>query len=125
MEEHEFDSLREWRPFGTQEAGAAAARMGQCATLAVALWGTTREDLEQRLRARTPVITAGDEPADLWALYDQARKLAAAFENPANTWLPQHLRDGSAMIVVGAERFTAWQARCEIVRRAIEFLEDS
>jgi hypothetical protein len=28
-------------------------------------------------------------------------------------------------IFVGAQRFTAWEARCEIIRRAIEYLEKS
>ena len=31
----------------------------------------------------------------------------------------------SATIWAGGQRFTTWEARCEVVRRAIEYLENS
>jgi hypothetical protein len=58
-----------------------------------------------------PRIPAGFDLADLRNLQRHVHTMAAAAEDPRFSWLPRS--DG-----------TVWEARCEIVRRAIAYLED-
>jgi hypothetical protein len=51
MDEEEFDSLMQWRSFGTDDAIREDARLRRCATLGTALWGRTSEYLQRQLLA--------------------------------------------------------------------------
>jgi hypothetical protein len=122
MQEEDFDSLRDWQRFGTHEVKEGEAQRGRIWKLAAALWGRTSDDLQRQLLARHPEIPAGYDLADFRKLHQNAQQILAAFGNPKNTWLPPHLRH-SPTLVAGSLQFTMWEARCEIVRRAIEYLE--
>jgi hypothetical protein len=83
-------------------------------TLGVALWGKTPEDLQRRLLAPYPQIPAGCNLADLRKLLQwtsEMRSAALALQRKLGA-LPSALSSASL-----------WEARCEIVRRAIEYLE--
>ena len=94
--------------------------------LAAKLWGATPEYLEQQLRAPVPEIPSDFDLADFRALerYAQTELISFKRKGPGYSWGPfRFLMD--AEIIVGSEHFTWLEARCEIVRRAIEFLESS
>ena len=86
------------------------------ATLAVELWGRTPADLQRQLLARYPAIPGNVNLADLRRLHQTAQKLAAA---PQLAFLCR----SSRTVTVGTQSFTEWEARCEIARRAIDYLE--
>ena len=67
MDEHEFEALRGWKPFG-KDAMKNAERLP---ALALALWGRTPEDLRQQLLTPTPKVPSGSALADLKALEQQ------------------------------------------------------
>ncbi len=122
MREEEFDSSTPLRPFRREDAMQAEAAAGRCTTLGIALWGKSAEDLQRQLSAPHPEIPSGCDLEDLRKLQAYAQKLSGALQNPRNTWWSS-LAHSSLSILVGTERFTAWEARCEIVRRAIDHLE--
>lgn len=122
MDEEEFDSLMPWRPFGTKDAQRADAEMRRSSMLGVALWGGNSADLQRQLLAPHPEIPAGFDLADFHRLHRTTQMIATKLRDPRLSWLP-HGVASSATISVGAERITEWEARCEIVRRAIEYLE--
>jgi 16S rRNA G1207 methylase RsmC len=123
MNEEEFDSLAAWQPYRTEEALRMEAQMARHAALAAALWGGTSADLERQLSGRHPAIPSGFALADYRELHRSAEKMAAAMGGPQSTWFSRWARS-SWVISVGAQRYTAWEARCEIVRRAIKYLEN-
>lgn len=123
MNEEEFDSLMQSRPFGTKDALRADAQLRHNIALGIALWGRTPEDLKRQLLAPYPEIPANFDLADLRELQRSAWIIAKALEDSRNVQLSR-LALSSATVVVGTQRFTAWEARCEIVRRAIEHLEN-
>jgi len=93
-------------------------------TLGIALWGSTLDDLRRQLLAPSPEIPPGFELADFRELERSAQEILAGLSDPRFASLSQsHLAFSSHTIVVGIQRFTAWEARCEIVRRAIDYLE--
>lgn len=112
MDEDEFDSAIRARPYRLEDAMLAEARSRRIATLGVALWGTSSADLQRQLLAKYPVIPSGYELADFHALLRTAQTVAG------HPWGRL-----SATIFVGAQEFTQWEARCEIVRRAIDCLD--
>jgi hypothetical protein len=116
MNEEDFDSSMEARPFGTAEVMHAEAELRRCVALGVALWGRTSHDLQRQLLAPHPQIPAGFDLADLRKLQRSVQIISTA------SWLPRSTLS-SPMIFVGAQRFTTWEARAEIVRRAIEYLD--
>lgn len=93
--------------------------MGRLAVLAKGLWGSTPQDLERQLLARHPDLPPNFDIADLRKLLYVASLLS---QPRAASVLP--IRFSSQHIVVGTQRFTTWEARREIVRHAIEFLEN-
>ena len=99
MNEEEFDSLMEWRPFGTEDAMRADARARRCTALGIALFGETAGDMHRQLLAPYPAIPSGFDLADFRELQ-------------------------KSTVVVGTQHLTVWQARGEIIRRAIEYLEN-
>ena len=119
MDENEFDSLRPWCPFPIDEFQRAQVQFGRLTVLAKALWGDTLDYLERQLIAQYPEIPPNCTVPDLRKLLHLASLL-----NQPRTKSVFPLRSSSQPIVVGIQRFTTWEARCEIVRRAIEFLEN-
>jgi hypothetical protein len=126
MNEEEFDSLMERHSWGTKDAQRTEAqwrhRAKLAATLGAALWGNTLGDLRRQLLAPRPEIPSGFDLADLRELLVSTQTIAAALNNPRGSWLPPHL--SLPAISIGHEHLTVWEARCAIVRRAIESLED-
>jgi hypothetical protein len=95
------------------------ARGRRFATLGSALWGKTVDDLERNLLAPHPEIPLGFDLADFQELQLMAQRILLYLSNPRSAWistLPPRT------IIVGSARYTEWEARCEIVRRAIEHL---
>jgi hypothetical protein len=123
MDEEEFDSLAHWQPFGREDAMQTLHRRVR---LANALWGRTASDLQRQLLARYPEIPASFDLADFRDLQQSASAISASRGGPKFApkfaWMSPFASLG---IFVGAQCFTAWEARCEIVRRAIEYLEKS
>ena len=111
MDEHDFEALRGWKPFGSD----AVKNAERLPALALALWGRTAEDLRQQLLAPTPKVPRGCALADLQALERQARLM---LKSPT-TFSKLH----AEMIVIGSQTLSGLEARCEVVRRAIETLE--
>jgi hypothetical protein len=122
MNEEEFDSAAQWRPFGTADATSRETQMRRSIALGFALWGKTSHDLQRQLLAPYPEIPAGFDLADFRGLQRHVQAIAAAQGDPRFVWLP-HGAVSSPTIFGGTQRFTEWEARCEIVRRAIEYLE--
>ena len=123
MSEEEFDSLASWQPYGTAQAMQMEAQWARYAGLAAALWGGTATDLERQLSGRYPEIPSGFALADYRALHRMAGTFAAAKDGWLYTWASR-LATSYWVVEVGARRYTAWEARCEIARRAIEYLEN-
>jgi len=124
MDEQEFDSLFPPRPFGTAEAMREDARLRRRATLGVALWGRTPDDLRRQLLAPYPEIPSGFDLGDFRELQRFAQLISSRLASSRNVGLPPFpLATSSPAFFVGAQRFTPWEACCEILRRAIEHLE--
>lgn len=120
MDEQEFDALFH-RPFEREDVFRADAQLRRCTTLATALCGRTPEDLQRQLLARHPEIPVGFTLADFRELRQFAQRIAARLRNPRHAWAsPQPSR----ILVVGTQRYTEWEARCEIIRRTVEHLEN-
>ena len=122
MNEEEFDSLIHGRPFGPADVRLLETQAGRCTSLGVALWGRTSDDLQRQLQAPYPEIPSGSELADFRKLQQWVRVVSERSGDPRFAWLP-HLALSSSTISAGTRRFTEWEARSEIVRRAIEYLE--
>jgi hypothetical protein len=123
MNEEEFDSSLGSRPFGTADVIEAEASMRRCIALGVALWGRNSGDLQRQLLAPYPEIPSGFVLSDFLNLQQTVQTISGASSDPRFAWLPRSVLSSPA-ILVGTELFTTWEARCEIVRRAIEFLAD-
>lgn len=121
MTEEEFDASMPLRPFRSEDTMHLEADAARCTTLGLALWGRTSDDLQRQLNAPAPEIPSGCDLADLRKLHRTAESIATALANPRNAWLSSP--PPSPDIFAGAKRFTAWEARCEVARRAIEYLE--
>lgn len=122
MNEEEFDSSMDLQPFGTSDAMQAGALLRRCIALGAALWGKTPGDLQRQLLAPYPKIPSGFDLADFRKLQQSVQTISAASGDPRFAWLPRSVLF-SPPILVGTQRFTTWKARCEVVRRAIEYLE--
>lgn len=124
MDEQEFDALFSSRPYGTQDAMREDARRGRWGTLATLLFGRTPDDLRRQLLASHPEIPTGYDLTDFHDLQRHLELVSGALSNPRNTWLSP-LRTGAfGVIEVGTQRLSVWQARLEILRRAIVYLEN-
>jgi hypothetical protein len=127
MDEEEFDALN-LRPFGTEDAirleaqvrGDARLRM----TLGSALWGRTSGDLRRQLLAPHPEIPAGFDLADFRKLLQWTAQIASAVLVARRTPGLSLASFSAPTVFVGTQRLTVWEARCEIVRRAIDYLEE-
>jgi hypothetical protein len=127
MDEQEFDALFQ-QPFGREDFQRLEAGLGRCGTLAAALFGRTPEDLCRQLVASHPEIPSGFTLADFRDLERHAQTISglvlSGSSNPRLVWLSPWLTQfASATITVDGQGYTVWEARSEIVRRAIEYLE--
>jgi hypothetical protein len=122
MDEEEFDARMGARPFSLEDARRVQAQWGRSARLGLVLWGKTSGDLERQLLAPHPVIPSGFELSDFRELRRTAERLARLSRDPRYSRL-SFWASAPDPISVGTARFTAWEARCEIVRRAIDYLE--
>ncbi len=100
MTEEEFVSSRELKPFGTADLAHLEAQGRRTSALGVALWGRTADDLQRQLLAPYPEIPSGYDLADFRRLLKTTLLMTGTLPG-----LP------------------LWKVRCEIVRRAIEYLE--
>lgn len=125
MDEQEFDALLSSRPFGTQDAMRVEARLRRCATLGTLLFGKTPDDLRRQLLASHPEIPAGYDLTDFHNLQKHLEMITGTLSDPRNTWLPPQIgAAGFWVIEVGMQRFSVWEARLEVIRRAIDYLEN-
>jgi hypothetical protein len=128
MDEQEFDSVVR-QPFGTKDAMRQDARWRRCATLAGALFGRTPDNLRRQLLKPYPEIPSGFDLTDLRELEGHVRMVLSVISSRAyslrmaglSPWLSHF---ASAIVIVGTRRFTVWEACCEIIRHAIEHLEN-
>src|SRR5690242_5374758 len=111
MDEHDFEKARSWKSFSSNDVKNAE----RLPAIGLALWGRTPEDLRQQLLAATPKVPRGCSLADLKLLEQQAKLM---LQNPSKFG-----RFGNEAIVIGTQTFNGLEARCEVVRRAIEDLE--
>ena len=128
MDEEEFGALMNLRPFGTEDAihwyAQIRGDIGLGMTLGSALWGRTSEDLQRHLLAPHPEIPSGFDLDDLRKLLQWTAQMSSA------VLAVQRMRGLSPAVLpppavfVGTHGFTIWEARCEIVRRAIDYLEN-
>jgi hypothetical protein len=118
MDEQEFDSLLQWRPFECQDLRQAE----RIAALAARVWGVTTDHLRRQLLAPSPALPLGFDLGDYRKLQRQAEVvlLAVTKSGAQNQWASLLSR----IILVDDQRFTVLEAHCEIVRRAIEYLEN-
>ena len=125
MDEQEFDSLFAPRPFGTAEAMREDARLRRSATLGIALWGRTSDDLRRQLLATYPEIPSGFDLEDFRVLQRTAQRISFMLASSTKCVVVDFpfLTTPSPPISIGTQRFTPWEACCEILRRAIEHLE--
>lgn len=125
MDEQDFDSLLAPRPFGTAEAIREDARLRRSATLGIALWGKTSDDLRRQLLAPYPEIPSGFDLEDFRSLQRTAQRISFMLASSTKCVVVgfPFLTTPSPAIFVGTQRFTPWEACCEILRRAIEHLE--
>jgi hypothetical protein len=126
MDEEEFDSLMKLRPFGTEEAARWESQLRRnirlSMTLGSALWGRTSGDLQRQLLAPHPEMPGGFDLVDFRELLRwTAGMTSAVLAAQRRGFSPSAL--SSPTIFVGTQDFTTWEAKCEIVRRAIEYLE--
>ncbi len=122
MDEEEFDAMMGARPWRLEDAKRLEGQWSRSATLGIALWGKTSADLQRQLLAPYPEIPSGFALADFRDLLRTATNLARLSRDPRYSAIAA-MGHSSATITVGTEQFTAWEARCEVVRRAIEYLE--
>ena len=122
MDEEEFDSLANWRPFETADVARSEAQARRGTTLGIALWGRTSADLQRQLLAPCPEIPPGYDLEDFRALHRMANTIATKLRDPRNS-LSSYVARSASAIFAGGQSITEWEARCEVVRRAIEYLE--
>ena len=111
MNEEEFDSLIKPRPFGTEEAKRAELQYRRGVSLAMFFWCKSGDDLRRQLLTHPPEIPSGFDLGDFRKLQRMTEQISTA-RSPLT---PQ-------IIVAGTQRYTEWEARCEIIRRTIEYL---
>jgi hypothetical protein len=115
MDEEKFDALIHPRPFGTEDAMRADLRNRRRTSLATILWGKTADDLRRQLLTHPPETPSGFDLTDYREVQQMTEQIWAAMSGTGLEF---------ETIVVGTQRYTEWEARCEIIRRAIEYLEN-
>lgn len=97
-------------------AGAAVRRLAPCSS------GRTPDNLRRQLLASHPEIPAGYDLADFQDLQRHLEMVSGALSNPRNSWLSPLASAAFGIIEVDTRRLSVWEARLEILRRAIAFL---
>ncbi|HTT65307.1 MAG TPA: hypothetical protein VMG35_25840 [Bryobacteraceae bacterium] len=119
--------MQKSRPFGTEEVAHWEAELrrktGLVMTLGTALWGRTSEDLRRQLLALHPEIPPGFDLADFRELLRWTAQISSAVVAARRRGFSPSMLS-SPTVMVGNEGFTVWEARYEIVRRAIDYLEE-
>ena len=123
MDEDELGWIGKLQPFGTTEAAQWEARLGRCDSLGKALWGRTAEDLRRQLQKPHPDLPRGFALEDFQVLLRESSRLALLnLDDPRNAWVRRLVHPGT--MSVGTQQLTEWEARAEIVRRAIDYLQN-
>ena len=120
MDEHEFFAqhpMRPWTRSDFENAHREGTALAQALWLSNKLWGDA-ETMTRQLLAASPEIPAGLGLQELRSLERLAR-LGLRF---GDRWHGPRVPKGSALWI-GGRSLTIWEARYEIVRRAIDFLE--
>jgi hypothetical protein len=121
MDEQEFDALAGLRPFQNQDV----KQFERIMALAGALWGAGPDHMQRQLLAPHPEIPAGYSLEDFRSLQRQSEALLSALQRkPLGPQWGFFRFFMDTKILVGSQSFTFQEACCEIVRRAIDFLED-
>lgn len=123
MKEEDFDALMQGHSFGTEDAMRAETQLLRSFTLGAALWGRTPNDLQRQLLAPHPEVPSGIGLTDLQELLRNVEVMLAAFHDDKKALASIAAALASPTISIGTQQFTVWEARCEIVRRAIKYLE--
>jgi hypothetical protein len=114
MDEHDFFAqhpMRPWTRSDFENADREGTALAQALWLSNKLWGD-HETVKCQLLAASPEIPAGMGLPELRAL-----------ERLARLGLRHGDRAPKAFVWVDGRSLTIWEARYEIVRRAIDFLE--
>lgn len=112
MDESNFES---WQPW----TGGDFARHTYALTASEKLWGNL-ENLQRQLAAPSPVIPEGLRISELRFLEKIALAAMQMGDRAPIPGLPK-----GKVVTAGGERWTVAEARCEIVRRAIQFLGEN
>lgn len=91
-------------------------------TLGVALWGSTESDLRRQLLKSHPELPPGFELPDFRELLYVCAQIVSALSATREMTGLAHLAPRT--ISVGTDRWTVEEARCELVRRSINYLEN-
>lgn len=116
MDEKDYFESRNWRPFGTEDAARIEAQLRRFSALGQALWGIRSEHLERQLQLLRPEIPPGfvlEDFRELLKFMDFTNRYSWA-----RSW-----SEFSQIVSVGTQELPRWEARREIVIRAIEYLE--
>jgi hypothetical protein len=89
MNEEEFDSSMDLRPFGTAEARQVETQLRRRMSLGFELWGKTPADLQRQLLAPHPEIPSGFDLDDFRNLQQTAQIISEASSNARFAWLPR------------------------------------
>lgn len=117
MTDRESDWLLQLQPYGTKEAMRAQRWM----VLALALFGTSIDALQRQLLVPSPELPSGFALSDFQELRRHLQSALVSANNPRKAWVYPW---PPPTLVVGSQRLTVLEACCEIVQRAIEYLED-
>ena len=126
MDEEDLDASN-WRPFGTKDAMQWEAQgrenTGLVMTLGTALWGKTPADMQRQLLAPHPEVPSGFGLTDFQRLLKWTVLTSLAVSKYQRLrGLPPGARPPE-IVFVGTEGLTEWEAKREIVRRAIDHLK--
>jgi hypothetical protein len=121
MDEQEFDAWAGSRPFGTQHV----KQFERVMALAGLLWGAGPDHVQRQLLAPHPEIPAGYGLDDFRSLQRHSESLLSALQRkPLGPQWGFFRFFMDTRILVGSQSFTYQEACYEIVRRAIDFLEN-
>lgn len=123
MNEEEFDSLLQSKPFTAKDAAQRDIQARRCMILATALWGRTVDDLRRQFLAPHPEVPLGYNLNDFHELLRTIQNICDDIGNSRKDWLTR-LPQFTQTFSIGTRSVNAWEARREVVRRAIEFLEN-
>lgn len=111
MDEHDFFAQHPMRPWTYSDFQRESGALARAVPLSAELWGHP-ETMRRQLSAAFPEIPAGLGLPELRVL-----------ERLTHLGLRYSDRAPKAFVWIGGRSLTLWEARYEIVRRAIDFLE--